>query len=287
MSADQDYEVCADWGRPVIGAPEYWRLEVADLALHSGYIGMIHPLGPKVTCEPATFVFNGYFHLQHHYLFLRHSDRSNHFPFTLQYYAVPSVPSLLRDLFQTYHSNDLWIRHNPLPPVIHKRKLQLVSCAAREDCETVVADLVHPVPTFKYLPPARPTIRIRQDAHIQLQLEDRRKLTFTASLLVQGSRGFTPDFEYEILELQCTEVSAADKNRTMFFLVPPPFVHIDVAMITVGNTPNTQIHRKLLSEWNQSEELYFESLSEDSKHQRSLMVWKLLLAYLEARRVQK
>lgn len=248
---------------------------------------MIHPLSPQVTCQPATFIFNSYFHIAHHYLFLRHTDESNNVPFTLQYYAVPPVPSSLQNLFQIHHNNDIWMRQNPPPPILYQRELQRLCCPAREDCKTLVADLEHPVPTFKYLPPVRPTIRIRQDARIQLQFEDKRKLTFTAFLLVQGSRGFTPDYEYEILELQCTEVSANDSDRTMFLLIPPPFVHVDVAMITTGNSPNTYVHRDLLTKWNSEEQQVFESLSEGSKLQRSVVVWRLLLAYLEARREQK
>jgi hypothetical protein len=104
---------------------------------------------------------------------------------------------------------------------------------------------------------------------------------------VLGSRGFTEDLHYEILELVSTDVLPDHRNRTMFLYVPPPFIHPEVAMITEMNAPNFKLHHKLLTEWDLSERREVAQLSDEYKTQRSMIVWRLLFSYLEARREQQ
>lgn len=258
---------------------------MANLRQRAGYLAAIHPITSRLQRLPATHILNPHYPLVNQNLLLRHADRSDNIHFCIQYYAVFPASDTLRNLFQLDRSNNIWLFYNPIPPILYGLD-QRVFCPTTHGDDTFILGYKHPVPTFKYLASFFPNIRIRQHARIQLLYSHNRGITYTAPLIVRGSRGFSHDYNYEILELQCPEVDTNNKNYTMFLFVPPPFVHIEVGMITSSGSSNEKTHADLLERWNAVEKQQVKKLTELGKLERSLTVWKLLQDYLEARREQ-
>lgn len=263
------------------------RAQPAPFYASVGNVGAIQHLEPNMTLQAPSYIVNPQFAAANYSFLVWLLDTHNQPSFFLQHYAVPVVPAELRDILSRL-VQQTWPVIPYLPSIIEGPSL--INCPAILLPPTFYAGNMQPYPTFQHHPSLQPSFRIRQDSSVQLvyRLQDPVvSLAHTFPLRVHGSRGFTTDFKYEILELDCVSLPVYHPFKYTWYYVPPPFVHPDVIMITDAMSPNMVLHAQLLNRWDSLINLVCpEQFTRNHIVQRVWVVWRAMHNYVLSRREQ-
>lgn len=283
------YSDVEDWGPPIGPTPLSVMFSAFALKQRTGYLGVIFPVRKDGGKRPPLYIVNCHFPESNQAFLMRHRTRSGHLPYYLEHFAIPVLPNSLKRAFNELITKT-WRVLNPLPSIIMGP--QTITCPVKPLPPTMTTKHSFLIPVYVYSPVSKPSLRIRQNSLLQLISPnnsidtDDQYPQMTRLLSVRGTRGFTSDLKYEILELE-DDYAIFPENRVAFLHIPPPFVHLEVVMIVESYTPNhlrfehvrdnfeTEIRKMLVKE-----------MTSDSEEYRSMMVWKILQRDFEARRNQ-
>jgi hypothetical protein len=279
-----------DW-LPPRPQPQIWNISSFHIPHILGtHIGLISSFNNAAEPLDPVYIANTHFPATIQDFLVRLKQPTlNHIPYAVRYENVYIIPKALRTAFGMTIAQK-WPVYNAIPPSLPSS--QTVICIAEMVSFTTLPFHPYDIPVLQCTKTDWMNLRIRQDSYIQLVCpsEDNELFdpAYVTSLRVKGSRGFTADLKYEILELNFVQLEHEDPMKYAWLYVPPPYVHEDVVMIVEPFSVNSERHDEIMAKW---EEILYAVQSDwietaEVRKQRSSAVWAVMLWYLLRRRQQ-
>lgn len=253
-----------------------------DLSTKGGFItGIYTANGAGKRLEPAYIANSRYAESNDNFLML-HRTSTGHYSSLLHHHALPPIPnSLVASLGVTIPQVFDYI--SPRAHILTGQRDVTIKAFITPIPTTLRSQFV--IPIYEHDIEYTPSSRIRQNSRIQITTSGITPSYTTNLFHVRGSRGFTSNNKYEILEL--VDSFTPENLRVVWLQITPPHIHLDVVLINDESSPNRRRHDKLLSLF--EGELRYSQKSEPEdclKEQRSMLTWKVLQRYSDARRRQ-
>lgn len=270
--------------------PNSWVISTRDIPLCGGFISMFCPYDKHSQPLAPVYIVNPECSESNQALYLRTALPNGQLPYYWLYKDVPTIPGALKEAFKM-DGTQIWTTYTCIPPVV--TGTAFINFSVDRMLPSRVSQHSHLIPTFRYSGHAPPGCRIRQNSRLQLTCPSKNKdadvSDCTPPILVKGSRGFTPDGVYEILELDFEQLEHNHPMKYVWVYIPPPYVCEDVCMVVERFSQNAVKHEALMSGWLkillEAEPGWSETPS--GKDQRAWAVWSLMYWYLNSRRHQR
>jgi hypothetical protein len=262
-----------------------------DLPRLGGCLGFLKPYDEQARLQDPLFILNPYYPLSNQQIVMRSIVRpSGHIPLFMQLLNIPIIPDILRSIFGI-DEPQVWPIDRILPPSLSGNHTAL--CFIETLPSTSLPGCYYRIPTFRCIDGISPSLRIREESRVVLVYATTdifgRNAENSMPMLVKGSRGFTPDYHYEILELDFPHLTADDPFKYAWLQIPPQFVHTDVAMVVEPFSENWYRHQELTFKWEreirQCDPTYHSS--DELAELRSRCIWAAMLWYVICRRQQR